>query len=171
MPIRKKMWGLVMCVVGVLFATQTALADHEANSGSFKAILSAVTDFAAVEIMGTVVRVGTLDGTVTITESSGGPFELNSSSTLASAVYVKKSATGIDLEASGVITDSAGDQWYNIARRSAGDQSVGGGGTGRQEIPGGTGKYGGIIGSCEYYVDYLPDNKLVTYSTCQWKRN
>ena len=47
----------------------------------------------------------------------------------------------------------------------------GGGGAGRQEIPGGTGKYEGIIGSCEYYVDYLPDNKLVTYSTCQWKRN
>ena len=171
MLIRNQIRGLAMFVVGTLFTTQTVLADHEANSGSFKVILSAVTDFSAVEIMGTVVRVGTLNGTVTITESSGGPFELNSSSTLASAVYVKKSATGIDLEASGVITDSAGDQWYNIARRSAGDQSVGGGGAGRQEIPGGTGKYEGITGSCEYSVDYLPDNKLVTYSTCQWKRN
>ena len=50
MPIRKKMWGLVMCVVGVLFAAQTALADHEANSGSFKAILSAVTDLSLIHI-------------------------------------------------------------------------------------------------------------------------
>lgn len=171
MSIRNTMCGLAMFAVGAMFTTQPVLADHEANSGSFKAILSAATDFAAVEIMGTVVRVGTLNGTVTITESSGGPFELNSSSTLLSAVYAKKSAMGIDLEASGVITDSAGDQWYNIARRSAGDQSVGGGGAGRQEIPGGTGKYEGITGSCEYYVDYLPGNKLVTSSTCQWERN
>ena len=48
---------------------------------------------------------------------------------------------------------------------------VGGGGGGRQEIAGGTGKYAGITGSCEYFVDYLPDNKLVTRSTCQWQRN
>ena len=46
MPIRKKMWGLVMCVVGVLFAAQTALADHEANSGSFKACLLYTSDAA-----------------------------------------------------------------------------------------------------------------------------
>ena len=73
MSISIKIPGLAMFTVGILLAAQTALADHEANSCSFKVILSAVTDFDAVEIMGTVVRVGTLDGTVTIIESSSGP--------------------------------------------------------------------------------------------------
>ena len=171
MSIRKFLTVMLVFVATTLSTAHMAIADHHAKSGSFTAILSAVTDFAAVELLDSVVRVGTLNGTVTIIESSGGPFEAGSSSTLSSAVYVRKSAKGIDLEASGVITDTAGDRWYNIARRSAGDQSVGGGGAGHQEIPGGTGKYEGITGSCEYYVDYLPENKLVTRSTCQWQRN
>ena len=117
------------------------------------------------------MRAGTLDGTVTIIKSSGGPFEAGSSGTLSGLLYLKKSAAGIDLESPGAITDSSGDTWYAVARRSAGDQAVGGGGAGRQEIAGGTGKYEGITGTCEYIVDYLPDNKLVTRSTCQWQRD
>ena len=171
MSIRKILTGMPVFMAATLFAAQMATADHHAKSGSFEIVLSAVTNFAAVEQLNHVVRAGTLDGTVTIIKSSGGPFEASSNGTLSGIVYLKKSPNGIDLESPGVFTDSSGDKWYAVARRSAGDQAVGGGGGGRQEITGGTGKYAGITGACEYFVDYLPDNKLVTRSTCQWQRD
>ena len=171
MSIRNQMGVALVFVLGNLCAVQMAAADHHAKSGSFEYVLSAITDFTAVEQLDYVVRAGTLDGTVTIIKSSGGPFEAGSSGTVSGIGYIKKSAAGIDLESPGTFTDSSGDKWYSVARRSAGDQAVGGGGAGRQEIAGGTGKYEGITGACEYIVDYLPDNKIVTQSTCQWERN
>ena len=171
MSIRNQIGAVLVVAVGTLCAARMAIADHHVKSGSFEYVLSAVTEFTAVEQLDYVVRAGTLDGTVTIIKSSGGPFEAGSSGTVSGVGYIKKSAAGIDLESPGTFTDSSGDKWYSVARRSAGDQAVGGGGAGRQEIAGGTGKYEGITGACEYIVDYLPDNKIVTQSTCQWERN
>ena len=171
MSIRNQIGAVLVVAVGTLCAVQMAFADHHVKSGTYEFVLSAVTDFTVVKQLDHVVRAGTLDGTVTIIKSSGGPFEAGSSDTLLALLYLKKSAAGIDLESPGAITDSSGDTWYAVARRSAGDQAVGGGGAGRQEIAGGTGKYEGITGTCEYIVDYLPDNKLVTRSTCQWQRD
>ena len=170
MSIRNKIGAALIFTAGTFCAAQMASADHHAKSGSFEYVLSAVTDFTSVEQSDHVVRAGTLDGTVTIIKSSGGPFEATSSGTLAGILYLKKSASGIDLESPGAITDSSGDKWYAVAKRSAGDQAVGGGGAGRQNIAGGTGKYEGIHGTCEYVVDYLPDNKIVSRSTCQWQK-
>ena len=171
MSIRNLIGAVLVVAVGTLCAVQMASADHHVKSGTYEFVLSAVTDFTVVKQLDHVVRAGTLDGTVTIIKSSGGPFEAGSSGTLSGLLYLKKSAAGIDLESPGASTDSSGDTWYAVARRSAGDQAVGGGGAGRQEIAGGTGKYEGITGTCEYIVDYLPDNKLVTRSTCQWQRD
>ena len=171
MSIRNQIGAVLVVAVGTLCAAQMASADHHVKSGSFEYVLSAVTDFTAVEQLDYVVRAGTLDGTVTIIKSSGGPFEAGSSGTVSGVGYIKKSAAGIDLESPVAITDSSGDTWYAVARRSAGDQAVGGGGAGRQEIAGGTGKYEGITGTCEYIVDYLPDNKIVSQGTCQWQRD
>ena len=171
MSIRNQIGAVLVVAVGTLCAVQMASADHHVKSGTYEFVLSAVTDFTVVKQLDHVVRAGTLDGTVTIIESSGCPFEAGSSGTLSGLLYLKKSAAGIDLESPGAITDSSGDTWYAVARRSAGDQAVGGGGAGRQEIAGGTGKYEGITGTCEYIVDYLPDNKIVTRSTCQWQRD
>ena len=171
MSIRNQMGVALVFVLANLCAVQMAVADHHAKSGSFEYVLSAITDFTAVEQLDYVVRAGTLDGTVTIIKSSGGPFEAGSSGTVSGVGYIKKSAAGIDLESPGTFTDSSGDKWYSVARRSAGDQAVGGGGAGLQKISGGTGKYEGITGTCEYTVDYLPDSKIVTQSTCQWQRD
>ena len=40
---------------------------------------------------------------------------------------------------------------------------------GKQTIIGGTGKYEGISGECTYTVKYLPENKLTTLGTCDYK--
>ena len=153
MSIRNQIGAALVFAAGTFCAAQMASADHHVKSGSFEYVLSAITDFTAVEQLDYVVRAGTLDGTVTIIKSSGGPFEAGSSGTVSGVGYIKKSAAGIDLESPGTFTDSSGDKWYSVARRSAGDQAVGGGGAGRQEIAGGTGKYEGITGTCEYEVD------------------
>ena len=83
----------------------------------------------------------------------------------------KKSADGMDLEGPGVTTDSSGDKWFWVARRKAGDQEAGGGGAGRQEIAGGTGRYEGTTGTCEYTVDYLANNRLIAQVSCEWQRD
>ena len=77
----------------------------------------------------------------------------------------------MDLEGPGVTTDSSGDKWFWVARRKAGDQEAGGGGAGCQEIAGGTGRYEGTTGTCEYTVDYLADNRLIPQVSCEWQRD
>ena len=61
---------------------------------------------------------------------------------------------GMDLEAPCAAPDASGDKSFALSKRSAGDTETGGGGDGRQEIVGGTGKYAGITGSCTFTVEY-----------------
>ena len=113
---------------------------------------------------------GSLKGSVTITKSSGGPFEEGSSQTQVAVIYIKKSAAGIDLVADAIQTDSDGDKRFLNGRRTAGDIAVGGGGQGTQDIMiVGTGKYEGITGTCKYTVDYLPENRIVTTGNASGK--
>ena len=56
-------------------------------------------------------------------------------------------------------------------RRSAeGTGAVVEGGSGSQEIEGGTGKYAGVTGSCPYTTSYLPDGWLVSRRSCEWRK-
>ena len=77
----------------------------------------------------------------------------------------------MELESPGTLTDSSGDMSFNMARRKAGDQAVGGGGAGSMELVGGTGKYQGVTGACEYKVEYLADNRIAGRGACQWQRD
>ena len=57
------------------------------------------------------------------------------------------------------------------ARRHGGDTEAGGGGTGVWKFLGGTGKYAGVAGTCEYSVEYLAENWTVnTARHCKWHR-
>ena len=93
------------------------------------------------------------------------------SSIYSGVISAKKSTAGIDLEGPGVTTDPSGDNCFWMARRKAGDQNIGGGGAGRQEIVGGTGKYEGITGSCEYKIDYLAGSRIIAQTSCEWEQN
>ena len=163
--------AVLVVALGTLCATQMAAADHHAKSGTFEFVQALNTDYTVVEQSGQTITAGSLKGSVTITKSSGGPFEEGSSQTQVAVIYIKKSAAGIDLIADGIQTDSDGDKRFVNGRRSAGDIAVGGGGRGTQEIIGGTGKYEGITGNCEYTVAYLPENRIVSAGTCDWQRN
>ena len=162
----KKIVAVVAAVAGVAWAGSPT-ADE---SGSFDFIESTVHDYTVLEFAGQTITGGPLEGTGTIARSSGGPFAEGGNYRAACVVYVKKSDAGIDLEAPCAFTDSDGDAWYTMSKRQAGDVAVGGGGQGNQRLVGGTGKYAGVTGDCPYTTSYLPDDWLVSTSTCEWRR-
>ena len=84
----------------------------------------------------------------------------------------QESATveGVSLEAPCTTTDESGDRWYTLSQRSAGDTATGGGGEGRWELMGGTGKYAGVTGTCTYNTSYLTQDRVVTEGKCAWER-
>jgi len=149
-----------------LLATPSAFAD----SGSYEAVTSLTTDYAKSEQGEVTVTGGSSAGTQTIIKSSGSLFPEGSSTLFGCIVYAKKSAAGLDLEASCKSTDSSGDKIFSLAKRKVGDVTPGGGWTGTSTIQGGTGKYAGVTGSCNYRIDVLSANRLVTLAKCQWQK-
>ena len=171
MSFRNQISAVLVVAVGILCATQMAAADHHAKSGTYEFVGNYVTDYTTVEQLERTVIAGPGEGTLAINKSSGGPWSEGASASAVYVIHIKKSDAGIDLEASGAFTDSSGDKWFVVAKRNAGDTAVGGGGSGRQQITGGTGKYEGVSGTCEYSVSFLADSKTVSRGTCQWRRD
>jgi hypothetical protein len=153
--------GLVMPL-----ASQVAVA---AETGTYVQVVSLLTNYTKSERGGETVTGGSSSGTVTTVQSSGGPFIEGSSGLFECIIFAKKSAAGMDLEAPCTSTDTSGDKIFSLAKRRSGDVSSGSG-EGRRELLGGTGKYSGLTGSCTYRVDFLPANRLVTISKCQWQK-
>ena len=164
---RSAIIAVLAIATGVFGAGRTAASDE---SGSFSIIRSFVRDYASFDHAEGQITGGTLKGTVTTLESSGAPFEEGQHSLIMCLVYSKRSVEGIDLQAPCTTTDLSGDRWYTMSRRSAGDVAAGGGGEGRWELMGGTGRYAGVTGSCVYETSYLGENRSVTTGTCSWSR-
>ena len=117
-----------------------------------------------------MVTGGTVEGTSTIIESSGDPFVEGAVSKVICAVMVRSSESGVDLETPCTITDDDGDHMYIIAKRRSGTIKSGGGGVGRFEILGGTGKFANVRGNCPYETKYLKDSlHIVTRTECTWQ--
>jgi len=166
MSIRNQIGAAVVVAVGTLCATQVAIG---AESGTYQSVNSFVYDFTRFDFANQTIISGPLHGANTITKSSGDPFVVGESAVIVCVVYGKKSDAGMDLEAPCTSTDASGDKWFSLSKRNVGDTDSGGGGDGRSQILGGTGKYAGITGSCTYTADYLSDNRLVAVNTCEWQ--
>ena len=151
---------LLWCAAGTAFAGESGTADL---------VTSFVRDYVTFDHAGGTVTGGTLRGTTTITGSSGGPFAEGESSLVVCLVYGTKTDAGMDLEAPCTNTDTSGDTWFWIARRTAGDTEEGGGGEGQREFLGGTGKYAGLSGACTYSSRYLAENRSVSVASCEWQ--
>jgi hypothetical protein len=141
-----------------------------AESGTYATVVSLLTNYAKSERGSETVIGGASSGTSTTVQSSGGPFIEGSSALFECIVFVKKSSAGMDLEAPCMSTDASGDKVFLVAKRRSGDVNPGGGGEGKSEIVGGTGKYAGVSGGCTYKADYLSGNRVVTISQCKWQR-
>ena len=160
----------VVAVAAALLAmaAHTAAADE---SGSFFMVRSYEHSYITVDHADESYTGGILRGTQTILDSSGGPFVDGMNSTSDCLVFSRSSDAGIALEAPCENTDGDGDVLYSTALREQGTVVTGGGGPGRWELRGGTGKYQGITGICEYHTEYLPGNRVVTAGECTWSKS
>ena len=167
MSIVKRCATSMLVASGILYAAQAIAAGE---SGSFSSVASLVYDYTTLEHAEQTFIGDPLHGTVTVVESSGGPFSEGQSSVTACFVYSRRSDAGLDLETPCTNTDASGDRWFVMAVRKAGDIQVGGGGEGRQELLGGTGKYAGLSGTCVYTADYLSGDRVVSQARCEWRK-
>ena len=154
----------VVVVVGAggLFANSPARS-QEAGAGTFAAIVVLQNDYASIGFAGgATILAGPLEGVGVMTETTGAPFDAGSSR-VSCVTYAEVAADGISLEGPCVVTDADGDRWFTVVTRE-------GGGKGESSIRGGDGKYAGIVGSCQYSVDNLPDRWQTTTVTCAWSR-
>ena len=156
---------MVMAAVALLtVVVRTAAADE---SGSFLMIRSFQHSYITIEHSDATYTGGILKGTQTIIGSSGGPFVDRMLSTVECLVYSRSADDGIALEAPCVGSDLDGDFLYSTALRDAGTVGTGGG-SGRWDLRGGTGKYQGLTGSCPYKTQCLSDDWVVTTGECTW---
>ena len=83
---------------------------------------------------------------------------------------IQKSSKGMDLQSfnTSTLSTNSDDKIFSENIRKAGDVKKGGAGT--SKTVGGTGKYAGITGECEYTVNYLPKNKASTIFECSYTK-
>ena len=160
--------GIAAAVALLVAGAGTALADE---SGTFFMLRSYQHSYITVEHSDESYTGGVLKGTQTVLDSSGGPFADGMHSTSECLVFSHSSDAGITLEAPCVNTDLDGDLLYTTAIRDQGTIGTGGGGEGRWELRGGTGKYAGITGTCPYTTQYLAGDRLVTTGECTWSKS
>lgn len=158
-----------LAAAAVITAASTATAQE---SGSYWSISSYFHSYVTIEHDGETYVGGPLKGTMTVVESSGGPFVAGANIVTECLVFSRNRADGLLIEAPCVFTDAAGDLLHTYAIRNEGTlAAVGGGGEGTWELRGGTGKYAGITGSCSYRTEYLKGDRLVVRSDCTWSRS
>ena len=128
-----------------------------------------------------LAKVNTLDGTITggklegisiIMKSKGNLYQVGQNSENTCIILSKKGtkSKNSELEAFCESTDlETGDKTFAYNIRKEGTADSGSKGRGKQTIVGGTGKYKGISGECNYTVKYLPNNKLTTVGKCDYK--
>ena len=162
--------NLAAALLAAAATTCAAYAAAAEESGTFRIVRTYVQDYVTIDHADGSVTGGPLEGTVTVMESSGGPFVAGAHERITCVVYAKTTEAGIDLDAPCTMTAPSGDTWYTHSKRRAGNVETGGGGPGTLEIQGGTGVYAGISGSCTYDVDYLPDDWVAMIADCTWQR-
>ena len=163
----RQMTVAALAAVLVLMAAPAAFAD----SGSFREVRSFHHEYITVDHGGEKFTGGILRGTVTIVDSSGGPFVAGANRPSDCLVFSRDSDGGIELDAPCTSTDADGDVVYSRAVRRQGDVAIGGGGAGTWQLLGGTGKYAGISGNCSYTTEYLAGSRVAVLSECTWSRS
>ena len=155
----KRIAATLAAAGGLLCAAQHAAAG---DSGSFTTITVLTSSFTTLQQSGETVFAGPSEGASVITESSGDPFAIGGHIAMKCLVYGRISAGGASLEAPCTATASTDGKLYLLSKRT--------GKTGRSELLGGTGKYEGIAGACDYEVARVSPKVNVTTAKCTWKR-
>lgn len=151
----------VLAAAGVLSCMpQQGVADE---SGSFTTIAVLTSSYTRLHQSGETIFAGPSEGSSVITESSGDPFAVGDRSEIECVAYGRSSASRVSLEASCTVKFGLLDgKLYLLSKRT--------GETGHIELLGGTEKYDGIVGGCDYEVARVSPEVNVTTAKCTWKR-
>ena len=146
------------------------LTNVYAESGKYS--ISAVCDYNKSEIdtnNKTIISIY-FDCISTVIKSDNDLFKVGENSFVEVIANIQKSSKGMDLQSfnTSVSSKNSDDKIFSENVRKAGDVKKGGAGT--SKIVGGTGKYAGISGGCEYTVNYFPKNKTTTIQNCSFKK-
>ena len=142
-----------------------------AQSGEFSS--TQVCDYKKSEINSndqTVISIY-FDCISTVIKSNNDLFNVGDNSFVEIIANIKKSSKGMDLQSFNTSTSSINpdDKIFSENVRKAGDFKKGGSGT--STIMGGTGKYAGINGNCNYSVNYHSDKmKISSMQNCSFKK-
>lgn len=145
-------------------AISCALASAAHAETRYKSIATIKTDLQTMDWRDGKLTMGTLKGITMTSESTNPAFNGEYiQNCFIRAVRLKDSS---DVMANCSLTDKDGDVQYLTAERKQGDVSSGSSGRGVITMQGGTGKFKGTSGSCEYTARYLKDNWQITESSC-----
>lgn len=131
----------------------------------YKTSFVAKTDFQSLDWNGGKATVGTLKGVLETYGSNDSKIP-NGQSIQNCVIRSVRVNDATDISANCVATDKDGDSIFAVSERKQGDINAGTGGKGKTRYVGGTGKYKGISGSCEYQTKYLPENWVSVESDC-----
>tara|TARA_B100000242_G_C42980308_1_gene454986 strand:+ start:632 stop:1123 length:492 start_codon:yes stop_codon:yes gene_type:complete len=142
------------------------------EEGSYKYSNVGSHNLTKVNTLNGTVTGGKLEGISIILQSKGSLYQVGQNSETTCIILSKqeRKSKNSALEAFCESTDlETGDKTFAYNIRKEGTADTGSKGRGKQTIIGGTGKYKGISGECNYTVKYLPNNKLATVGTCDYK--
>ena len=142
------------------------------EEGSYEYSYVGSHNLAKVKTLNGSITVGKLEGISIIMESKGDLYQIGQNSENICIILSKREAMSknSELEAFCESIDlETGDKTFAYNIRKEGTADSGSKGRGKQTIVGGTGKYKGIRGECNYTVKYLPNNKLTTVGKCDYK--
>ena len=133
----------------------------------YKNTASIKTDLQTMDWRDGKLTIGTLKGIAITPESTNTIFNGEYMQNCVIRAFRSKDASEVLANCS--LTDKDGDVQYLTAERKQGDVSAGSSGRGMITMQGGTGKFQGTSGSCEYTAKYLKDNWQITESSCVMK--
>ena len=142
------------------------------EEGSYEYSYVGSHNLAKVKTLNGTITGGKLEGISIIMESKGDLYQIGQNSENICIILSKREAMSknSELEAFCESIDlETGDKTFAYNIRKEGTADSGSKGKGKQTIVGGTGKYKGIRGECNYTVKYLPNNKLTTVGKCDYK--
>ena len=137
-----------------------------AASGTVDLVISTVQIVHSVEMAETTVTASGGSGTLTLVHSSGLPFEEGASATIQYAGFSKRTPSGLNLEADGVVTFSPDDALLVVFERKADDP--GPSSEGALHLVGGSGRFSGVSGECRYTTEDQAGSATVTVAKCEW---
>ncbi len=158
------MTGKYLLNAFVLVATSIFLVSTAVAGSTFKSHAVLKTDYQNLDWIEGKLTMGSAKGVFKIYGSSSALIP-NGERSEYCLMHVVKMDKGTDILTNCTVTDKDGDVLYSVSERKHGE--IGIGGKGKTNFIGGTGKYKGASGVCDYTANYVPENWISVDFDCK----